>query len=365
MFGVCAHSLPRIVNGCDRCADRDRRFLVRAVSHFDERRALMGVLNRAAHRWKKERSKYRWVLLLCGLLLCGLRAARAQSSATLDASEPSLRSWSVIPSLTQGMYIYRDHPTRGLTSASTARIALWIKARWLLSAAYRFSWFAPSSSALAAGYGATWRQHDGYVTAGYAAPRVGASLHYGVLSGSLDTTPDYAETSHHIGGVVRYSPWGDATLAATASVYPNEFLFRGELGWAIPILRANLLRAWSVHVRPAAALQWSAGELRPSGALSLHLDHPRVSMFVGGKYGTEVRPAFLAQEVVYNGPERIPLSLWAGVSFQPSAKDGTSLRVSYAFDRLLRDVYDASSPTLSTTYDSQAHYLTVGIARPF
>jgi hypothetical protein len=244
-------------------------------------------------------------------------------------------------------------------------LALWIKSRALLSAAYRFSWFAPSSRAAAGGYGATWRQHDGYVGAGYAAPRLGASLHYGVLSGALDTSPDYAEISHHIGGVFRYSPWGDGTLAATASLYPQEIVLRAEAGWAFPIVAASRLRAWSLQLRPAVALQRSGGETLPSGSLSLRVDHPRISAFLGGKYGTEIRPAYLAQEVVYNGPERIPLGLWAGLSVQPSARDAVGLSLSYAFDRLLRDDPDAGSPTLSSTVDSQAHYLTLGLARPF
>ena len=325
----------------------------------------MGVSNRSAQRMLAQRRSRLIRRLAPALILLSLRIAAAQTTGSDPVRDHAQRSWLVIPSVTQALYVYRNHPTRGLTSATTARLALWLKSRWLISGAYRFSWFAPSSAAQTAGYGATWRQHDGYVSAGYAALRVGASLHYGVISGALDTTPDYAETSHHLGAVLRYSPWGDGTLAATVSLFPTEILARGELGWSLPLVRAGLLRAWSLQLRPAAALQGSGTELRPSGALSLRFDHPRVSAFIGGKYGVELRPAYLAQEVVYNGPERMPLSLWAGLSFLPSPRDGTSLSLSYAFDRLLRDFYDASSPTLSSTFDCQAHYLTLGIARPF
>lgn len=287
-----------------------------------------------------------------------------QRTATAEGVQAAPRSWVLVPSVMQGLYVYRDHPTRGLTSASTARLALWLQGRWLLSAAYRFSLFAPSSAAQSTGSAATWRQHDGYAGAGYAAPRFGASLHYGVLAGALDKTPDYAETSHHMGAVARYSPWGDGTLASTLSIYPSELLWRGEVGWALPILQANLLRAWSLHIRPSAALQWSAGEARPSGTLTVLFEHPRVSAFVGGKYGVELKPAYIAQEVVYNGPERIPLGLWSGLSVRPSAKDGTNLSLNYSFDRLLRDVYDFSTSSI-TAIDCQAHYLTLSLARPF
>jgi hypothetical protein len=304
------------------------------------------------------------LIALC-LLLVILPQSQAWAQIAGD-SEPR-KVWFV-PSLMQGLYLYRDHPTRGLTSASTARLAAWIYQRWLFAASYRFSYFGASDRA--EGYGASsaaWRQHDGYGTLGYAAPRFGISLHYGVLSGSLSATPDYAQTSHHVGFAARYSPFGDGLLALTASLFPDEVIYRGELGWALPLIPATSswgLKSRSLRLRPAVAVQWSGGEWRPSGSLTVSFEHPRFAVFVGGKYGSELRPAYLPQEVVYNGPERIPLGLWAGGSLRPSARDGTTLSLNYAFDRLLRDVTDIST-LMTSTLATQAHYLTFAIARPF
>lgn len=285
------------------------------------------------------------------------RSAHAQG----DSNDLAVaRNYLLIPSLAQGLYLYRSHPTRDLTSATTARIAAWLYGRWLLSGAYRFSYFAPvqlTAAAIAAGAQnpVTWRQHDGYVTMGYAALRFGATLHYGVLAGSLAATPDYAETSHHIGATARFSPWGDGLLSLTASIYPTETLFRGELGWSLPI--TERLRA-----RPAMALQWSGGALRPNGSLTVSYDHPRFSIFVGGKYGVELRPAYLSVEVVYNGPERIPMGVWSGITVRPSLRARLGLSLSYALDRLLRDTTDATTGAV-TVIDSQAHYLTLGVSK--
>ncbi len=268
----------------------------------------------------------------------------------------------------QGLYVYRDHPSRDLTSATTARLSAWLFQRWLLAASYRFSYFSANPSAALIGAStAPWRQHDGYATLGYAALRFGVSLHYGVLAGALQATTDYAETSHHIGFAARYSPFGDGVVAFTASLFPGEISYRGELGWALPLLPASsrwAMQSRSLRLRPSVALQWSGGEWRPSGALTVSLEDPRFSVYVGGKYGSELRPAYLPQEVVYNGPERIPFGLWAGASLRPSPRDGTTLSLSYAFDRLLRDVTDVSTLAMSTV-TSQAHYLTLAITRPF
>lgn len=299
------------------------------------------------------------------MLLLILQRSRAQAQVAADAAP---RNWLLLPSVMQGLYIYRDHPTRGLTSASTVRLAAWLYQHWLLAASYRYSHFLASDNA--ASYGAStapWRQHDGYATLGYAALRFGVSLHYGVLAGALNASPDYAETSHHIGFAARYSPFGDGTLAMSASLFPSEVIYRGELAWALPLIPASsswAQKARALRLRPGVAVQWSGGEWRPSGSLTVSFDHPRFSAFVGGKYGSELRAAYLPQEVVYNGPERIPLGLWVGGSLRLSPRDGTTLSLNYAFDRLLRDVTDTSTLATSTV-ETGAHYLTLAIARPF
>ena len=271
---------------------------------------------------------------------------------------PAPRRLRLYPALTQGVYGYSQHPHREYATATTARLGALVHERWLLGAAYRFSYFSTRDQG-----SAPWLQHDVYLRAGYAASLLGISLHYGVLHGALSTpvafagsaAADYAYTSHHIGATARYSPFGDGLLNFALSMYPTDTVVRGELAWWLPIVTG-------LQVRPAAAMQWSGGTLRPSGALTLSYQHARFGVFLGGKYGAELRPAQLDQEVVYNGPERIPYGLWTGLSVRPGAS--FTLTASYAYDRLLTDSTDATTAATSTTA-SDAHYGTLSVAREF
>ena len=271
---------------------------------------------------------------------------------------PPPRRLRLYPALTQGVYGYSQHPHREYATATTARLGALVHERWLLGAAYRFSYFSTRDQG-----SAPWLQHDVYLSAGYAADRLGVSLHYGVLHGALSSpvafagsaAADYADTSHHIGATARYSPFGDGLLTLALSMYPTDTVVRGELSWWLPI-------ATGLQVRPAAAMQWSGGTLRPSGALTLSYQHTRFGLFLGGKYGAELRPAQLDREVVYNGPERIPYGLWTGLSVRPGAS--FTLTASYAYDCLLTDSADATTGATSTTA-SDAHYGTLSITKEF
>ncbi len=269
---------------------------------------------------------------------------------------PAPRRLRLYLGLSQGVFMYSQHPRRELASATTARLGALLYERWLLSAAYRFSYFSTREQ-----NSAPWLQHDVYASAGYAARKFGVSLHYGLLQGSLSepisvsgtAASDYANTSHHFGATARYSPFGDGFLSAAVSLYPTDTVVRGELSWWLPVVRG-------LRVRPAAALQWSGSMLRPSAALTVAYDHTRFGLFAGGKYGPELRPAQLAYEVVYNGPERIPYGLWAGAIGHPGG--GFTLSVSYGYDRLLSDTTDATTGAVTTT-PSDAHYLTLSLSK--
>ena len=277
----------------------------------------------------------------------------AQQGLTLCPAPRRLRLYL---GLTQGVFMYSQHPQRELASATTARLGALLYERWLLSAAYRFSYFSTRAQ-----NSAPWLQHDVYTSAGYAARKLGISLHYGVVQGSLSESisvsgtaaSDYANTSHHFGATGRYSPFGDGFLTAAVSLYPTDTVVRGELSWWLPVV-------WGLRVRPAAALQWSGSMLRPSAALTIAYDHPRFGLFAGGKYGPELRPAQLAYEVVYNGPERIPYGMWAGALGHLGG--GFTLTVSYGYDRLLSDTTDATTGAVTTT-SSDAHYLTLSLSK--
>lgn len=260
------------------------------------------------------------------------------------------RKLTLIPELVQGVYFYDGHPLRGITSATTARLSTWLFERWLIGASYRFSHMSGADATAA-----PWRQHDVYASAGYAERRFGVMVHYGMLSGALVAAMNYADTSHHVGFSARYSPFGDGVLAFSASLYStNSPVLRSELGWRFPIYAG-------LSVRPAFALQWSPEGFRPNGSLTVRYDHYRFGVFAGAKYGEEKRPAYLAYEVIYNGPDRIPFGVWGGGYGLPGR--GFMLSLGYAMDHLLYDGTDASGAANVTA--SYVHYLTLGLSKEF
>lgn len=246
----------------------------------------------------------------------------------------------------QGLYVYANHPTRSLASATAGRLSGWIYAHWLLGATYRFTYITPKQAATG-----SWLQHEGYATAAYASRLFGVSLHYGLLHGALNQPTDYAQTSHHFGFSARYSPYGDGMFAFAASLFPGEPTVRGELSWRLPI-------GGNFSVKPRFALQWSDRGFMPNGAFTIAYDHPRFGLYAGGKFGSELHPAYLTYDIIYNNPERIDFGIWAGAWVRPGA--GFTLSLSYALDHLLTD---ATSTTAISA--SEANYLTLSLSKEF
>lgn len=273
----------------------------------------------------------------------------AQSVKDGLAACPPPRPLGAVIQLAQSLYVYRSHPLRDLTSATSALLDLWLYERVNLGATYRFSHFTSASS-----QSSVWQQHDGFFRLGYAGKRVGVTAHYAFLIGALSNVvsgSNYAQTSHHFGATGRVTTYGDGTLAVAGSIYPSEFLFRTELAYRIPLGRGFSLR-------PAVAIQAASAALRGNGALVFAYDHPRFGVFAGGKYGNERRPANLDLGVVYNGPERIPFGAFGGASLRPGR--GFSLVLSYAWDRLENEA-DGTLPA----FQSNAHYLTFSASKEF
>lgn len=281
----------------------------------------------------------------CRLFMSGLVILL---SSLGEAQEPA--KLLLLPELSQGLYIYENHPSRDLASATTARLSTWMFERYLLSATYRFTYLNGRGSV-----SAPWLQQDVYAQAAYAVQRFGLSLHYAMVHGALNASTDYAETSHHIGVSARYSEYGDGVFLFAASFYAANPVLRGELGWRIPVLAG-------FSARPAFALQWSPEGLRPSGSLTVRYDHTRFALFLGGKIGDEKRPAYLAYEFIYNGLDRILYGVWAGASGRLGA--GFAATLSYALDRLATTVTSTQS-SASTEIQSSVHYLTLGVTKEF
>lgn len=179
-------------------------------------------------------------------------------------------------------------------------------------------------------------QHEVYADVGYHAPRFGVTLRY-AFTGDIGGTGDRA---HHPGLGLRVSPYGDGTLDLAASVYPDMKLLRGALAWYLPIYGG-------LGVAPGLAYQYTSlasaqmptlnGAPLLSGALTVSFARPRYSLWLGAKYGNELRPAYLDLGIINNLPESIRYGAWAGGSVvlgQPGARGAYALRLSYALDYL-------------------------------
>ena len=283
--------------------------------------------------------------------LCALARAQFEAAAQLLADKtsaqqglalcPAAKALVITPALTQGLFIYQDHPLRNYASATTARLSLLLHDRFLLSAAYRYSYFGSALADIS-----PWHQQDVHLSLGFGRPLGGASVSYAMITGSAGS---YTGTSHHLGAAARVALLGSLMFSGAVSLYSDATVARGELAWQVRL-------PYGLSIKPAAALQWSQSEWRPSGALTVAYDHPKFGVFVGGKYGEEWRPAMLDFSAVYIGDERIPFGLWTGASLIPIP----SLRLSltFAYDRLRR----ADSVA---TFTAAAYYLTLGISKDF
>jgi hypothetical protein len=192
--------------------------------------------------------------------------------------------------------------------------------RYTLSAGFRFLDFTGPSSVES-----SHSQYELYASAGYVRRAWGLSLHYAFLA---DQT-NFSGNSHHVAGVGRWSPLGDLTVEVAGSVYDDAKIARGEFGWRVPL-------GAGFSLRPAFAAQYAAttaygnGSLA-TGLLALSFDRTWGSLFVGGKYGEEFRPASLSRDVVWNLPERIEWGAWAGARLRVK---NIVVGAAYEFDRL-------------------------------
>ena len=256
-------------------------------------------------------------------------ASRPQSNAAAGlqqcapasgpAAAPAARALWLQPQLMQSLYLYEQNPALSRALATTARLDVLWRGRYYGAATYRYSYFgaAPSSSR-------AFSQHDLFLAAGLTTRPAGVTLHYAFLadtSGSTTSGP-----SHHLGLGARYTRYVDVVLNNAVSLYPDGPLWRGELAVRIPIPRGFILR-------PAGALQWAAARLWETGSLTALYEHRRFSLWLGGKVGEELRPAYFDVAYVYNIQARIRYGLWAGAAVRPGA--GFTISLGYAHDRML------------------------------
>ncbi len=244
----------------------------------------------------------------------------------------------VTPSVALTGTLFPDHPYKSMAGGVAAGLLFEHRSGFFLGATYRYTHFLPASGAMLS----PWDQHEGYFDVGWGMRAGGFALHYGIVydgSGMLGT-------SHHVGITGRWSPFGDIEVDVAGSFYDDMKIVRAEPSWRIPI-------AFGLSIRPAAAIADAGGEVLATGMGTLAFDAQRFHLWVGGKYGDEVRPVYFAVPVVYDVTERIPYGAWAGVSV--NATRDFRLSLSYAMDRLKQPSGTASD----------AHTLSLGAAATF
>jgi tetratricopeptide (TPR) repeat protein len=235
-------------------------------------------------------------------------------------------------------YLYPGHATKqsgnGVLVSAGGRTA----GGWVLQGAFRHVAFTPSESA--SSWLGSFSQNEAYGQAGYAAPG-GAFLLQGAVvadgSGTLGT-------SRHVGFSARWTEGSDLLLDASLSLYDDLTVGRVAPSWSVPV-------AGPLRLIPGLALQRAGDETKLTGSISAALDWPSLSLWGGGKYGEEIRPAYLGQLAVYDIKERVAWGAWAGAR----VRLGSTLSIvgSYALDHLTRT--DSLTPA-----ESNSHAVTLG-----
>lgn len=167
----------------------------------------------------------------------------------------------------------------------------------------------------------SFAQHEAYAHATWSSGALGLGLHAAIVTEGSGTLG----TSEHAGIIGRYSPFGDLQLDVSVSRYTDETIARVSPSWTIPLYGP-------LRVITALAMQRVSGETLASASLSLLLDWQALSLWAGGKYGQEERPAYLAQSVVYDLTDRVAWGAWGGLRLRLG--DGIGVAATYAYDRL-------------------------------
>jgi tetratricopeptide (TPR) repeat protein len=296
-----------------------------------------------------------------GLCIAQLQRAATAAAPLPAAAEPLAAApaphapalWAR-PLLSQGIYVYRSHPTVRDVAATNARLETVLYGHAYLGADYRYSRFLTGDGKTAA-----WNQSEIYLDAGYTSILAGVTAHYAL---SIDGS-GYSGKTSHIGISGRYSGTGDLIANLSASFYSDSAVLRGELTWRVPIYGG-------FSIRPGGALQWSSAESFRTLQLSLNYDHRWFSLWFGGKYGDEKRAVYLDLSFVYNSPARVPYGLWSGIAVRPGA--GFALSFNYGYDLLRTDSQPAvfqlpplmPIPAVAGT-ESAVNYLTLALAKEF
>lgn len=269
-----------------------------------------------------------------------LGGSPAPTAASTESTAPPAKRWWLQPQLGQNVYLFQDQKVIKSGLATTARLEGLFLGRYYAAATYRYSYFSARD-----GQTVPWDQHDLYLAAGLTGKSAGLTLHYALVA----DRSGYIGSSHHVGLSGRYSYYADLLMNLSASVYSDEQVLRGELAVRMPLGRG-------FSVRPGFALQWTPTAIYKTPSLTLSWDHRYVSLWAGGKYGDEKRPALFAVAYIYNGAATMPYGAWFGITVRSRSALNTTL--SYSYDRMQRK-------DLTPAQDSHFHAIFLSLSKEF
>ncbi len=243
-----------------------------------------------------------------------LSACRPRPPPEVPPSPFSILFATIAPSA--HYYSYIAHPYKSWGAGASVGASAQTRNGLGAGALYRYTRFAGSGS------GETpLALHEVY--AHFAQERIG--MGWGVHGGLLTLGSGTSRPSLHAGLSGRIHWYGDISLSCTLSEYEDLRVLRAEPSW-----RFDMGDGWAMI--PAAGLARTNLESRATGMLSVTHDERSWGVWAGGKYGTEVRPAYLPQNIVYATPERILWGAWAGA--RARLAPWVELRLTYGLDRL-------------------------------
>ena len=274
------------------------------------------------------------------------KAATSSPTTAASARDGKFRCdeatrWSIAPNASLSGHFYPGHSTKSFAMSGVAGLNITQPEGFVFGAAYRFA----AIQTVASSSVSPWQQHEGYVNLGYQGRRFGLTAQYAAIADGSG----YFGLSHHVGLAGRWSPFGDITLEAAASFYSDAEIGRMQLAWRLPL-------GWGFSLTPGIAAQYASSRVLPAGSLAVSLDKGWGSLWLGGKYGAEERPAYLTNFVVQNLAERIRAGLWAGVRVNVGSV--TALSFAYALEQL-------ENTTTTPSEFSAAHHVTLGATFTF
>ena len=296
---------------------------------------------------------------------CGAARARFQAVVVSSphnktassglASCPELSPVSGAPTVSLTGHAYQDHPLKTGALGLSATLPLRLLQHGLLAATYRYTRFWTVQGE---GYDDGFEQHEAHLAAGVSFDRWGLTGHYSFATEDTGTVGDV----HVAGLTARYSPWGDITLEASASLYDDMTMGRTALAWRLPLASwVSLTPMFYLQVANAPdghVLMEDDTEVWLGGALTVAFRGEGWNAWLGGKYGPELRPAYLSgPPSVYNNYDELNWGLWAGGAL--GLGSGWSLFAAYEFAALTTQ----DSSGLDT--DNYMHLVTVGASFSF